>query len=55
MIHFLAKTLDDIPTFSSAERQKIRDAASAIIAGFELPDLSGRGSPYYLLTEMAGR
>src|SRR5262245_7516828 len=55
LIRFLATTLDDAQTFTAEERKKIREAASAIIAGFESPDLSGRGSPYYLLTEMAVR
>jgi hypothetical protein len=55
LIRSLAATLDDAQTFTVEERQKIRAAAQAIITGFESPDLSGRNSPYYFLTEMAVR
>jgi hypothetical protein len=55
LIRFLATTLDDTRTFTAEERQRVRTAAQAIIANFESPDLSGRSSPYYYLTEMAVR
>jgi hypothetical protein len=55
LIRFLADTLDDAQTFTAEERQRVRTSAQAIIANFESPDLSGRRSPYYYLTEMAVR
>ncbi len=55
LVRFVADTLDDAGTFTAEQRQAIRTAAESIIKNFETPDVSGHGSPYYYLTEMAVR
>ena len=55
LVRFVADTLDDADTFTPEQRQKIRASAETIIKNFQSPDLSGHGSPYYYLTEMAVR
>jgi|SRR5688500_7649265 len=55
MVRFVADTLDDPETFTDEQRQKIRSSADSIIQNFDSPDLSGPGSAYYYLTEMAVR
>jgi hypothetical protein len=55
LIRFLGETLDDPGTFTDEERRQVRASAESILANPESPDLSGRGSPYHHLTEMAVR
>ena len=55
MTKFIAKTLVDGDTFSGELCQKIQAAADEILRDFDNPDVSGHGSAYYFLTEMAVR
>jgi hypothetical protein len=55
LVRFVVDNLDDPTTFTDQERRKIRILAQEIIDNFESPDLSGKGSAYYYLTEMAVR
>lgn len=55
LVRYVGEKLNDPETFSSDELRKISEAAETIIRDFEHPDTSGKGSPYYLLTEMAVR
>ena len=55
LIQFLVTIMDDSNTFTEEERSRIRASADCIIENSESPDLSGHGSPYYYLTEMAVR
>jgi hypothetical protein len=55
MARFVGITLDDPKTFKPGELGRIETAVAQIIENFDRPDVSGHGSPYYLLTEMAVR
>lgn len=55
MVRFAAVTLDDPATFTPDERLTIQSAAKRIIEDADNPDVSGHGSPHYVLTEMAVR
>ena len=55
MVRFAVSTLDDPGTFTPDERLTIRNAAARIVEESADPDVSGHGSPHYLLTEMAVR
>jgi hypothetical protein len=55
MLRFVGSTLDDPLIFSPDERSTIRDAVTRILTDVHNPDVSGHGSPHYLLTEMAVR
>jgi hypothetical protein len=55
MWRFVADTLDDHEVFSDEERRSIRAAYEQIVTHIDSPDLSGTGSTFYLLTEMAVR
>src|SRR5262249_25453552 len=50
---FVAHTLDDPETFSADERAQIMEWVRTIIRDRHCPDVSGQGSPYYLVTEKA--
>jgi hypothetical protein len=50
---FVARTLDDPDTFTPEERTRIKGWVKTIIRDHDDPDVSGEGSPYYLLTEKA--
>ena len=51
MVMFVGDTLDDTRVFSSDDIEKIRNAVADILNNYESPDLSGRDSSYYYLTE----
>jgi hypothetical protein len=53
MWRFVARTLDDPGTFSPEERARINEWVRIIIRDHEWPDVSGDGSPYYLVGEKA--
>jgi hypothetical protein len=53
MWNFVARTLDDAETFTDEERAQIKGWVKAIIRDRHRPDVSGHGSPYYLVTEKA--
>src|SRR5437899_440510 len=53
MWKFVARTLDDPQTFTAAERAQIQEWVKTIIRDRHRPDVSGDGSPYYLVTEKA--
>jgi hypothetical protein len=55
MCKFIGTILDDEKVFSQEERGAIRKAVADIIEEHEDPDVSGDGSPHYLLGEMAVR
>ena len=55
MLRFVRSTLDDPQTFTPEERAIIQNAVARIIADAADPDVSGHGSPHYVLTEMAVR
>ena len=55
MTRFVGRTLDDPQTFTDDQRSAIRNAVALIIKDSANPDVSGHGSPHYLLTEMAVR
>jgi hypothetical protein len=55
MCRFIEATLDDARTFTAEERKKIGDSVKKVIEQHENPDVSGAGSPHYVLTEMAVR
>ena len=55
LVRYVGTKLNDTNTFSPNELKKISDAVETIIRDFERPDISGHGSPYYYLTEMAVR
>jgi len=55
MARFVGDTLDDPQTFTPEELDRLRIAVTQVIENFEQPDVSGHGSPHYLLTEMAVR
>lgn len=55
LVRFVADALDDPGTFTPEQCQAIRASAESIIENFETPDVSGHGSPYYYMTEMAVR
>ena len=50
---FVAQTLDDPETFTKEERKQIKEWVKKIIAERNWPDVSGEGSPCYLVTEKA--
>jgi len=50
---FVAGTLDDPDTFTPRERAQIKVWVKAIIRDHASPDVSGEGSPYYLVVEKA--
>jgi hypothetical protein len=53
MWRFVGKQLDDPETFSSTQRELIREKIREIIRDRRTPDLSGDGSCYYLIMEKA--
>ena len=53
MARFVGNTLDDPQTFTPEELVGLKSAVAQIIENFDRPDVSGHGSPHYLLTEMA--
>jgi len=55
MARFVGATLDDPQSFTPEQRGRVKDAVTQVIEDFERPDVSGHGSPHYLLTEMAVR
>ena len=55
MARFVASTLDDPQTFTPEERAELKRAVTQIVEDFKRPDVSGHGSPHYLITEMAVR
>lgn len=55
MTRFVGRTLEDPQTFSAEQRSAISVAVTRIIEDAADPDVSGHGSPHYLLTEMAVR
>ena len=55
MLRFVGDTLDDPAVFTPEERARTADAVAQILEDVEDPDVSGHGSPHYLLTEMAVR
>ena len=55
MWRFVARVLDDPRTFSPAERTRTKKTVEEIIRNERCPDLSGRGSTYYYMMEMATR
>lgn len=55
MARFVGRQLDDEATFSPEDRARIAAAVDRVIAEHQVPDVSGHGSPHYLLTEMAVR
>ena len=55
MWRFVGRVLDDPKTFAPEERAKIRKTVEQIIRNQRTPDLSGRGSTYYYMMEMATR
>jgi hypothetical protein len=55
MARFVGNTLNDPQTFTPGELLRLKAAVTEIIENFERPDVSGHGSPHYLLTEMAVR
>lgn len=52
---FVAKTLDDAETFTTAERKQIKAWVQTIIRDRQDPDTDPDTSPYYRVTEMAVR
>ena len=55
MARFVGDTLDDPRTFTPEELAGLKHAVTDIIENFEQPDVSGHGSPHYLITELAVR
>jgi len=55
LVRYVENLLTDSRTFDKEEINKINNAADEIINNYESPDLSGHGSSYYYLTEMAVR
>jgi hypothetical protein len=55
LVRYVGEKLNDPDTFSTDEIKKISDAVESIVRDFDSPDISGYGSPYYFLTEMAVR
>ena len=55
MARFVGNTLDDPRTFTPEERAGLTRAVTQIIEDFDQPDVSGHGSPHYLITELAVR
>jgi hypothetical protein len=55
MTRFVGRSLDDPQTFTDDQRSAIRKAIARIIEDSASPDVSGHGSPHYLLSEMAVR
>jgi hypothetical protein len=51
MWRFVAEHLEDPETFSKEQLAGIRQAVETIIRDHDCPDVSGDGSPYYLLSE----
>ncbi len=51
MWRFIGEKIANDPIFSSEEQALIREKIEEIIRDQECPDLSGDGSPYYLVTE----
>jgi len=52
---YIGINLTKFSVFTQEENIKIEHAVEEIINNFETPDLSGHGSSYYYLTEMAVR
>lgn len=55
MLGFVGDTLTDFQTFTPDEIARATKAVAEIHANVDRPDVSGHGSPHYLLTEMAVR
>lgn len=55
LARFIGSTLDDPATFTPDELAIVKSAVTRIIEDYDRPDVSGHGSPHYLLTEMAVR
>lgn len=55
MVRFVGDSLDDPDTFTPEERERLQRAITLIIRDHRNPDVSGHGSPHYLLTELAVR
>jgi hypothetical protein len=55
LARYIGDKLNDPATFNEEEREKISNAVNEIILNFRKPDLSGHGSAYYYLAEMAVR
>jgi hypothetical protein len=53
MWKFVARTLNDPQTFTDTERARIKEWVKVIIRDRHRPDVSGDGSPYYLVAEKA--
>jgi hypothetical protein len=51
MWRFVYENINDSKTFTAQQRAGMRDAVEAIIRNHASPDLSGEGSPYYLMSE----
>ncbi len=51
MLRFVREQISDPETFSDLELEEIREAIRTIIRDREDPDVSGDGSPYYLVSE----
>jgi len=51
MWRFVGENIADPGTFSAQQIAEIRNAVATIIRDYDRPDVSGDGSPYYLLSQ----
>lgn len=55
LARFVGRSLDDPETFTPEELAGLRRAITQVIEDRDQPDVSGHGSPHYLISEMAVR
>lgn len=55
LARWAGKTLADPKTFTPQELERIAKSVDEIVRNYDTPDLSGHGSAYYYLSEMAVR
>jgi len=48
---FIGEKISDDPIFSKEEQNQIKEKIEEIIRDFDRPDLSGKGSAYYIISQ----